>query len=120
MQIDLISAVGIASFFAAGVWFLSRPKRADDLRAYLPKMLRGRGTEDPFYPFRRWTWSGVPSHWRSALITSVIAAFVFGAMAIWFSTREAVLPLVLFTLSYALFHVIHAWRITRKVFGNQA
>ena len=82
MSFDVVSVSLLAGSMSA-VWFFSKAERAEKLRRRLPEALRGRGMEDPFYPFRRWTWSGVPGHWVTALLTSVVSVFVFGGMAVW-------------------------------------
>jgi hypothetical protein len=117
VNFDVVSVAGIAGFAAAAVFFLSRPKRADDLRSrlpkWIPKRMRGRGTDDEFFPFRRWTWTVLPSHWVSALLTSVIGGMAFAVMAAWFYMRGVGLfpvPTIL-----AMILLVQAARIMRKV-----
>ncbi|HEX7863216.1 MAG TPA: hypothetical protein VF773_23005 [Verrucomicrobiae bacterium] len=116
MRTDPVSVALIVGFICAAAYFLQRPARADSFRAKLPKWLRGRGTEDPFYPFRSWTWTALPGHWLSAVITSAIAVIVFAAMATWFAFREgSTTTIVGFTSLIAAFHLFHTLRILRKV-----
>lgn len=117
MTFDIVSVAGIVGFATAAVYFLSKPRRADDLRArlprWVPKSVRGRSTDDEFFPFRRWRWTVLPTHWFSALLTSVIGGLVFAVMAIWFYLRGVGLfpvPTIL-----AIILLVQSARIVRKV-----
>ena len=113
MTFDIVSVAGIVGFATAAMYFLSKARRADDLRARLPKWIRGRGTEDEFFPFRRWTWTVLPDHWVSALLTSVVGGIVFAALAVWFFMQSS--GMVLMPALLAVFLLVHSVRIAGKV-----
>ena len=112
----MFSVLFLVSFVAAGFCFLSRPQRINSLQKGLPRWARSRGTADPFYPFRRWDWTALPPHWKSALGTSILGIFMFATLAAWFGFRtERPTGLTLFALCMTLFHCVHLVRILRKV-----
>lgn len=117
MTFDIVAVGGMVGFAVAAGWFLSMPRRADELRArlpkWVPKSVRGRGTDDEFFPFRRWTWTVLPAHWVSALLTSAIGGVVFTGMAIWFYIRGVGLFPVPTMLAIIL--LVQAARIVREV-----
>jgi hypothetical protein len=115
MKVDPVTLGLIVGVATSAIYFLSRPTRADDLRRRLPVWMRGRGTDDPFFPFRIWRWNVLPSHWISSLVTSAVASLFFSALAAWSHIAGHVLAFVLFTSSLAMFHFIHSIRIVRKV-----
>ena len=119
MSPDPISIGLILGAITAAIWFLPNPQRADSLRKRLPQWLQGRGTADPFYPFRSWNWTTLPAHWLSALLTSLIATLAFGSIALWFTAADKPTPLILFTTVLAAFHLIHVARIIRKILQSR-
>ncbi len=41
----------------------------------------GRGYDNPFYPYRRWTWTTPPRNWRERLLSSLINGLMTGGLA---------------------------------------
>ena len=48
-----------------------------------PAWLAKRARSKPFYPFRRWDWTEMPTNWRGALVWCCIYTLAFGCVTTW-------------------------------------
>jgi hypothetical protein len=46
----------------------------------------------PFYPFKRWTWTGSPAGWREHLRIDIAFSLMFGVQAVWLFSRKPPYP----------------------------
>lgn len=76
----------------------------------------GRVYEDPFYPFRRWTWTVLPQNWRERLFAALMAGFMMGGMALSWTFAERPSPgMAAMFLLYSVIPLSTAARIVVRV-----
>jgi hypothetical protein len=87
--------------------------------AWFGGLLGGRAYDDPFWPFRRWTWTTPPERWKKAVLTGLLFGLVgFPGMAVWLYYRKPGHPqwgFIAFNLLLSLWLVLSSIRIWAKV-----
>ncbi len=78
-----------------------------------PQRAFGVNPDNPFYPWKRWTWKAMPPNWESKLLQllSYLALFALLAAYAWFKQRGWV---AVFSAMISVNFAAHAVRIVVK------